>query len=92
MKNFFAILTLFFLISCATEAGYQRALNSYVGVSENELVDNLGIPDGFYQSGERKYLIYKDDRYKGYYCKTTFTLVNGVVKNWGYEGNRCRSR
>lgn len=41
MKKVFIILTLFFLVSCATEAGYQRALDSYIGVSEKELVGLL---------------------------------------------------
>lgn len=91
MKNIFIVLMILLFAGCATEAGYQRALNSYVGVKESDLVDNWGIPDGTYQSGKIKYLIYKDDRYKGFYCKTTFIIEGGFVRNWEYEGNRCRS-
>ena len=25
-------------------------------------------------------------------CKTTFTVVGGMVKSWRYEGNNCRAR
>ena len=25
-------------------------------------------------------------------CKTTFTLLGGIIKSWRYEGNACRSQ
>lgn len=44
---------------CATTAQYDRALNALVGLSEAELVQQLGRPNRSYDSGGFRYLVYE---------------------------------
>ena len=46
------------LASCATEANYEKILDSWTGSSENELLNSWGPPDSVYESGGTKYLTY----------------------------------
>ena len=48
----------FTLAACATTAGYEEILDSWVGSTEDQLVDSWGPPDGFYEGGGKKYLTY----------------------------------
>lgn len=55
-----AILALssFLLIGCATEAKYQATLNSWVGSSEDSLVEQWGPPTSVYETKKKRYLTY----------------------------------
>ena len=55
-----AVLLIFIVVGgCATTAGYEQVLNTWVGASEASLVNSSwGIPNGSYQAGGRKYLTY----------------------------------
>ena len=59
-----AVLLIFIVVGgCATTAGYEQVLNTWVGASEASLVNSSwGIPDGSYQAGGRKYLTYNSSR------------------------------
>ena len=66
MKIIYSFLIALFAASCATKAGYENMLASWVGQSENALVDSWGIPDGTYnreiEGVNVKYLIYNSAR------------------------------
>lgn len=56
-----------FLISisvsaCATEAGYRKTLDRWIGSSERDLVSAWGPPQGFYESSGTRFLTYSNRR------------------------------
>jgi hypothetical protein len=54
-----AVLT----VGCSTQEGYQRIVNSYVGLSEASVLTNWGPPDRVYNSDAGvKYLTYSRSR------------------------------
>ncbi len=84
------------LSSCYSRRGHRIADDSFVGMSEEELVTTIGPPDSYYEMGKEKYLIYNKNGsqyYAGSYipmtCKLTFVFYRGVLDNWHYEGNMC---
>jgi len=94
-----ALMMLFGCASYPSVARYESILNTWVGHSETELIGSWGQPNGIYQSGIYQYLTYSGGRnlyyMNGYVlpvgCTTTFTVSNGVILTWGFEGNACKS-
>ncbi|EEO27782.1 hypothetical protein OFAG_00935 [Oxalobacter formigenes HOxBLS] len=125
MKKMTLLLSLVFsilLAGCATTANYEKILNSWLGNTEELLIQKWGVPDTVYESGNRKYLVYyrqntvyfpgtpptyqswydsltqtvtttQTGGYSGrsfnYYCKTTYTVENGRIIHWQWQGNAC---
>lgn len=88
------------LAGCASVAGYQNMLQSWVGSPEPRLLANWGVPTSIINEGTVKLLTYfkQEGVYvTGYYggwaqplfCTTTFTINNGVVVNAQFRGNEC---
>ncbi len=88
------------LAGCASVAGYQNLLQSWVGSPEARLLANWGVPTSIVNEGPVKLLTYfkQEGVYvTGYYggwarplfCTTTFTVNNGVVVNAQFRGNEC---
>ncbi|KAF1042229.1 MAG: hypothetical protein GAK35_02843 [Herbaspirillum frisingense] len=50
------------LSACATTAGYEKRLNTWVGANEIDLVRQWGPPAQSYESGDRKFLTYANQR------------------------------
>ncbi len=67
LKSSIVLFTLaMFLMSCATREGYEKKLISWVGSSEDKLIDEWGKPVTIYESseGEKELLyIYSIQRY-----------------------------
>ena len=88
------IISLLLVASCATEAEYRRYLNSYIGMSEDDLIAAKGIPTKKYKTENRKFLDYKSSYYdhtahQKFYCNTTFVLEKGIVEDITFRGNNC---
>ena len=75
--------TLFLLMSCATTANYENILESWVGHPESELVSSWGIPDGSYETGEKKYLIYNYSK-SSYIPGTKPSYRTNIIGNTAY--------
>lgn len=59
MKRIFLFLLFSVLISgCATTAGYEKILNTWIGLSEEQLFEKWGVPDVIYQNNDKKYFVY----------------------------------
>jgi len=129
---FFAMLA-----GCATTAGYEAILNTWVGSSEENLISTWGAPQSTYElNGGGKILTYENRRnvqiggipitkpvttysngtingdvnanYSGtsttyvqsttpvqniaMVCTTRFTVRNGIVQTWAWQGNACRAK
>lgn len=50
------------LIGCATTAGYEQMLNSWVGAPEVELVRKWGPPANTYETAGSKFIVYRHGR------------------------------
>ena len=108
------------LAGCATSENYEKVLETWIGSKESELVSQWGVPDGFYESENIRYLTYNtsssgyvpgtpatvrttiigNTAYTTQYggssgyayslnCKTTFSIRNGTIFLWSFEGNDC---
>ena len=51
-----------FLSACATTAGYEKVLNSWVGAREIDLVRSWGPPIQSYEVDGRKFIVYSSRR------------------------------
>ena len=94
MKKFLVIISLFLLASCATEEEYRRYVNSYLGMSKDDLIAAKGIPAKKYKTENKKFLEYKWSYYNRaehhkYYCNTTYILEKGIVEDVTFRGNDC---
>jgi hypothetical protein len=58
MKQYGALLLLIVLAACATSENYEALLESWVGKSENALIQAWGPPDSVYETTGTKYLSY----------------------------------
>jgi Sel1 repeat len=123
-------------VGCATTAGYEQMLQTWVGHSEDELISRWGAPQNVYTLNSGGKVLTYDNRRNvqigGYtttvpvttyqngtingdvnanynststtyvqrttpvqninmVCITRFTIVNGVVQSWAWQGNDCKA-
>ena len=86
MKKFGALGIIIVLSACsiATTANYEKELTSWVGSSENKLVDAWGTPDQFYESpDEIRHLTYVKSRLV-YVSGTPVTYHTRTIGNRTY--------
>ena len=62
MFRYLAIVAVFALSGCATTAGYEKVLDSWVGAQEVDLVRSWGPPVQAYETGGRKFIVYSAKR------------------------------
>lgn len=71
------------LTACATTAGYEKMLRSWVGVEEVELVRSWGAPLQSYEAGGHKFIVYSSRR-NVYLPGTPPTYQTTIVGNTAY--------
>jgi len=59
IKLFITCIFILLLSGCATTAKYEKILDSWVGVNEQELIEAWGVPDSTYEVGKVKFLSYQ---------------------------------
>ena len=62
MFRYLFIFIVITLSACATTAGYEKVLNSWVGAQEIDLVRRWGPPVQSYETGGRKFIVYSSRR------------------------------
>lgn len=83
MLRCFAIICLLALSACATTAGFEKVLNSWVGAQEIDLVRSWGPPVQAYEAGGRKFIVYSSRR-NVYLPGTAPTYQTNVIGNTAY--------
>tara|TARA_R110002110_G_scaffold415718_1_gene654160 strand:+ start:1443 stop:1811 length:369 start_codon:yes stop_codon:yes gene_type:complete len=69
---------------------YNTTLNTWLNAEEDELLQQWGQPDDvYYISKKKKLLTFKKPEPDDALCKTTFTIEDGRVIYWRYEGIGC---
>lgn len=109
------LLCLLTLTACATVAKFEKRMDGNKGLTKEQLIEKMGIPDKEYQTDNFVFLEYNQRQktsnttsstsvVNGYlintatstphimWCKLEFKLVNGIVENYRYRGNMCRSQ
>lgn len=71
------------LTACATTAGYEKILNSWVGVQEIDLVRAWGPPLQSYETGGHRFIVYSSRR-NVYLPGTPPTYQTTIVGNTAY--------
>jgi hypothetical protein len=59
-RVFFSLSAILTLSACVTSEQFEETLNSWVGHSEQTLIEAWGPPSSYYQSGSMKYLTYSN--------------------------------
>jgi len=86
MKNALIVGIIFVVSACATAEKYEAILDTWVGSSENALVDSWGVPDQVYENNGVKYLTYAKSR-SGYIPGTAPTYQTQVIGNTAYTSS-----
>ena len=94
MKKVLIAISLLILSACATEGEYRRYVNSYIGMSEDDFIARMGVPDKRHTSKDKKFFEYRSSQYNKsakirLKCNTTYILSNGVVEDVTFRGNYC---
>lgn len=87
-----AALSIILITSCTSTQKYEEILQTWIGHTDEELIEKWGVPDVVYPTSYGKLLMYRKDKGSSgygqnlgnmtyvssthYYCKTTFTLNN----------------
>lgn len=71
------------LSACATTAGYEKILNTWIGSQEIDLVRSWGPPQQTYEVGGRRFLVYSSRR-TVYLPGTAPTYQTTIVGNTAY--------
>lgn len=98
-KVLISLLTITILSSCATREKYNNKMKEWIGKPKEDLVLSKGIPDKNFQVNKNTELlayeysvISSDDGGSNqWWCKTTFTITDGLVTDVSSRGNACRS-
>lgn len=100
MRNILCIMLIVLLSGCATEAGYQKIVNSWMGSDKHDLIEKWGVPTNNYKEDEHtEYFSYVETSVSSdssgniynWKCDTTFTITDDKVTSWKYNGNKCRA-
>ncbi len=84
MKNIILSLSILALLAgCATTENYEKILGTWVGSSEQQLIQSWGPPSSVYESGGQKYLTYTKSR-SGYIPGTSPTYQTQIIGNTAY--------
>lgn len=62
MKRLSILIMAMLLSACATEAKYQRILDTWTGSDELDLIRSWGAPQQSYEAKGHKFLVYSNDR------------------------------
>lgn len=95
MKKLY-LLSILLLSGCCSEQKYVDLLNARMGMTENQLISEIGNPSTVYNMNGEKSLEYKYENFFcnqygcfTHWCNTQYIIKNNHVYTWRYNGNQC---
>lgn len=90
-KSIFAFTALI-LSSCASSPDYDESLQIWIGANQQSLTNAWGDPATInYLTDNQQLLTYFQTSPDGQeFCRTTFTITDGSVTDFEYEGDNCQ--
>lgn len=86
LRTIAVFILVFALAGCATEAGYQRVLNSWMGSSDVSLIQAWGPPQQSYETSGHTFLVYTTNG-NAYFPGTQPTYQTTFVGNTAYTNS-----
>ena len=94
-QNLICIIVALMIAGCATQAGYEKILDTWLGHAEGELISSWGVPDSVYDAGSKKYLTYQNSRQMTLPASYTSNVYGNTIYTRSYGGNtinlRCKT-
>lgn len=91
MKKSAIILTGLFLTACVSSPDYDETLQTWVGANQTTLIDTWGNPASvnYITPNQELWTYFQDSPSGEEFCRTTFTITDGVVNDFTFEGDNC---
>ena len=91
MRQTILAFTALILSACATSHDYEGMLDNWVGSSQTVLLNSWGNPASVTTMfpGEELWTYYQTSPTGAIFCRTTFTITNGVINDFAFEGDNC---
>ena len=91
MKKYALLTTALMLSACVSSPDYAETLNTWVGSSSEALQTSWGNPaDVSYPApNEQLWTYFQTSPSGAEFCRTTFTITNGIVNDFDFEGYNC---
>ena len=96
MKQIFILTLCCILSACCSTKKYAELLDTRLGMTEQELIEQLGDPTAVSDSDGTRSLEYTqstpyctDCHCGSHWCTTQYSLKDGKVFKWLYKGNSC---
>ncbi len=89
MKKLFILLL---LSGCCSTEKYEALLNSRIGISETELIKQIGNPVSKHKTKEilsLQYYTQRHNKYEKRSCTTHYFIKDNKVDSWTHKGNDC---
>ncbi|MBD5404948.1 hypothetical protein HDR59_00155 [bacterium] len=86
------ILILLLLSGCCSTKKYDALLDSRIGISETELIKQVGNPSSKHKTKEVLSLEYYNQRTvmkEKRWCSTQYFIKDNKVDSWAHRGNDC---
>lgn len=91
MKKYALLATALILPACVSSPDYEETLQTWVGASQITLIDTWGNPAAvnYIAPHQELWTYFQDSPSGAEFCRTTFTITNGIVNDFSFEGYKC---
>ena len=92
MKKSILALTTLLLAACASNStDYEDLLDNWVGSSQQVLITSWGDPAevSYPVPGQELWTYFQTSPSGAEFCRTSFTISNGMVTDYTFEGDNC---
>lgn len=92
MKKSIMSFLVLVLPACVSSPDYGETLQNWVGVSQTALIETWGDPAtiNYVTPSQQLFSYFQMSPTGQEFCRTTFTITDGVVNNFEFEGDNCQ--
>lgn len=91
MKKSIFTLSALLISACVSSPDYAQSLDVWVGANQEALISTWGNPASveYPVPNQELWTYYQTSPNGQMFCRTTFTLTDGVVNDFAFEGDNC---